>query len=329
VPELPEVETVARGLRAALPGRRILSVRLSTKTNFIEDPSALEMHLPGRTVSGVRRHGKLLLVDFEPGADAESSEASALTIHLGMTGQIVVGSPDAPVPPHTHVFLALDDGRELRYTDVRRFGKMRLLAAGVAPATRATTLGADSLAITESEFVELVRSRRSRIKALLLDQGALSGMGNIYTDEALWRARIHPTRLGANLKPDEIEKLYAEVRAVLNEAIQLKGSSVSDYVDAEGNRGEFQTRHRVYQRTGEPCFRCGTKIRRSIVAGRSSHFCPKCQPAPRAQKRERARKTVEPRRVAVRVRAAAKRAPSRRSKPKAAPKTKSKSRRAA
>jgi formamidopyrimidine-DNA glycosylase len=198
---------------------------------------------------------------------------------------------------------------------------MRLLASGLAPATRATTLGADSLAITEAEFGELVRSRRSRIKALLLDQGALSGMGNIYTDEALWRSRIHPTRLGANLKAGEIAKLYAEVRAVLNEAIALKGSSVSDYVDTEGNRGEFQTRHRVYQRTGEPCFRCGTKIRRSIVAGRSSHFCPKCQPAPRTQRASGPRK---PRRGS---RVTAKPAPSRRSK--RAPKTKSKSRRAA
>jgi formamidopyrimidine-DNA glycosylase len=285
MPELPEVETVARGLRAALPGRRILGVRLSTKTNFIEDPSALEMQLPGRTVAGIRRHGKLLLVDLEPlgaAAGAGVNDApGALSIHLGMTGQIAVTVPDAPVPPHTHVFLALDDGREMRYTDVRRFGKMRLLAAGVAPATKATTLGMDSLTMSFEEFRDLLARKRNRIKALLLDQGALSGMGNIYTDEALWRSKIHPTRLGANLKPDEVKRLYGEVIAVLNEAIKLKGSSVSDYVDTEGNRGEFQTRHRVYQRFGEPCYRCGAKIRRSVVAGRTTHFCAKCQRAPR------------------------------------------------
>jgi formamidopyrimidine-DNA glycosylase len=283
MPELPEVETVARGLRAALPGRRILGVRLSTKTNFIEDPSALEMHLPGRTVAGIRRHGKLLLVDLEPVAAGENASGApgALSIHLGMTGQIVVTLPDAPVPPHTHVFLALDDGRELRYTDVRRFGKMRLLAAGVAPATKATTLGMDSLTMRFEEFRALLARKRNRIKALLLDQGALSGMGNIYTDEALWRSQIHPTRLGANLKPDEVKRLYGEVIAVLNEASKLKGSSVSDYVDTEGNRGEFQTRHRVYQRFDEPCYRCGSKIRRSVVAGRTTHFCATCQPAPR------------------------------------------------
>jgi formamidopyrimidine-DNA glycosylase len=298
VPELPEVETVARGLRAALPGRRILSVRLSSKTNFIEDPPAMEMHLPGRVVAGIRRHGKLLLVDFEP--SGEATEPGSLSIHLGMTGQIVVSVPEAPVEPHTHVFLALDDGRELRYTDVRRFGKMRLLAAGAVAATRATQLGVDSLAISAEEFRALVHSRRSRIKALLLDQGALSGMGNIYTDEALWRARIHPKRLGANLKPEEITRLYKEVRAVLNEAIKLKGSSVSDYVDTDGNRGEFQQRHRVYQREGKPCFRCGAKIRRIIVAGRSTHFCPVCQTAPRVArgaKRKPASKSRSVRRV--------------------------------
>jgi formamidopyrimidine-DNA glycosylase len=292
MPELPEVETVARGLRAALPGRRIVGVRLSTKTNFIEDPSALEMQLPGRTVAGIRRHGKLLLVDLEPlnaGAADASDAPGALSIHLGMTGQIAVTVPDAPVPPHTHVFLALDDGREMRYTDVRRFGKMRLLAAGVAPATKATMLGMDSLTMSLEEFRALLARKRNRFKALLLDQGALSGMGNIYTDEALWRSQIHPTRLGANLKPDEVKRLYGEVIAVLQEAIRLKGSSVSDYVDTEGNRGEFQTRHRVYQRFDEPCYRCGAKIRRTVVAGRTTHFCANCQRAPRASARKKAR----------------------------------------
>jgi formamidopyrimidine-DNA glycosylase len=309
VPELPEVETVARGLRLVLPGRRILSVRLSSKTNFIEDPPALEMQLPGRVVTGIRRHGKLLLVDFDPRGGAE--EPGSLSIHLGMTGQIVVSVPEVPVAPHTHVILALDDGRELRYTDVRRFGKMRLLAAGAPAATRATQLGADSLTISEAEFRELVHPRRSRIKALLLDQGALAGMGNIYTDEALWRARIHPKRLGANLKPEETARLFKEVQAVLNEAIRMKGSSVSDYVDAEGNRGEFQQRHRVYQRRGKPCFRCRTKIQRIIVAGRSSHLCPRCQPAPRTSNMPYRAKKATP--------------PSRR---RASRKTKSKSRRA-
>jgi formamidopyrimidine-DNA glycosylase len=284
MPELPEVETVARGLRLALPGRRIVSVRLSAKTNFIEDPSALELHLPGSRVSAVRRHGKVLLVDLD--ARDETSESLSLQIHLGMTGQIVVGSPDRPVAAHTHVFLALDDGRELRYTDVRRFGKMRILAAGERVGM-ASKLGTDSLSITADEFGERIHARRSRIKALLLNQSVLSGMGNIYTDESLWRAKINPKRLGANLKPAELSRLYKEVRAVLHEAIKRKGSSISDYVDADGNRGDFQSRHRVYQRKGKPCFRCRTKIKHATVAGRSTFYCPRCQPDPRIRAQRR------------------------------------------
>ncbi len=284
MPELPEVETVVRGLQAVLPGRRILDVRLG-KTDFIEDPAALERDLPGKRVSSVRRHGKFLVVEFERAKGAES--AGSLLIHLGMTGQILVSPPDAPIAPHTHVFFALDDGREFRYTDIRRFGKMRLLS-GDAPDAPLEKLGLDPLEATEEQFAALVRSRRARIKALLLDQSVLRGMGNIYTDESLWRARIHPTRIGANLKDAEIRRLYRAMRDILNEAIRLRGSSISDYLDYDGRRGEFQLRHRVYQRTGKKCFRCRTPIRHAVVAGRSSHFCPRCQPAPRA-KRKRSR----------------------------------------
>jgi formamidopyrimidine-DNA glycosylase len=281
MPELPEVETVVRGLQAALPGRRILSVRLG-KTDFIEDPAALERDLPGNRVARVRRHGKFLIIEFET-PDGSQGDFSLL-IHLGMTGQILICPPDARVAPHTHVFFALDDGREFRYTDIRRFGKMRILSAE----TRQSTLdkvGLDPLEATPEEFAALVRSRRARIKALLLDQHAFGGMGNIYTDESLWRAKIHPTRLGANLRDDELRRLHRVVRDVLKDAIRLRGSSVSDYVDSEGRQGWFQQRHRVYQRKGKKCFRCGTLIRRAIVAGRSSYFCPRCQPAPRSRRR--------------------------------------------
>lgn len=244
MPELPEVETVVRGLQAALPGRRILDVRLG-KTDFIEDPAALERDLPGSRIGGVRRHGKFIVVDLEKSNG--SAAASSLLIHLGMTGQILVCLPDARIAPHTHVFLGLDDGREFRYVDIRRFGKMRMLPNG-SPQPALEKLGLDPLEATEAQFFSLVRSRRARIKALLLDQSVLRGMGNIYTDESLWRARIHPTRLGANLKDVELRRLYRAVRDVLNEAIRLRGSSISDYVDSEGRRGEFQLRHRVYQR---------------------------------------------------------------------------------
>jgi formamidopyrimidine-DNA glycosylase len=281
MPELPEVETVVRGLRAALPGRRILNVRLG-KTDFIDDPAALELQLPGSRVVAVRRHGKFILVELES-ASGHKHESSLL-IHLGMTGQIVTCPPEVPVAPHTHVFFALDDGRELRYTDIRRFGRMAMLA-NAAHESVLGKLGLDPLEASEEEFRERFRSRRAHVKALLLDQRVLRGMGNIYTDESLWRARIHPRRLGANLDDKKMRRLFAVVRRVLNEAIRLGGSSISDYVDAEGQPGEFQIRHRAYGREGKKCSRCGKKIRRIIVAGRSSYFCPSCQRAPRATSR--------------------------------------------
>lgn len=277
MPELPEVETVVRGLQSSLPGRRILSVRFG-KTDFIEDPSALEQRLPGLQIAGVRRHGKFLLFDLE--ASDGTAQDFLLLIHLGMTGQLVTHKSDMPVAPHTHVFFALDDGRELRYTDVRRFGKIRIIS-GEDRAEVMRKLGLDPLEATEDEFRAMLRGRRARIKALLLDQRFLRGMGNIYTDESLWRARIHPTRLGATLRGKEVHALYRAVREVLAEAIRMRGSSVSDYVDSNGSRGGFQQKHRVYQRKGKKCFRCGTLIRRAVVAGRSSYFCPRCQRAPR------------------------------------------------
>jgi formamidopyrimidine-DNA glycosylase len=281
MPELPEVETVVRGLKAVLPGRRILTVRLG-KTDFIEDPAALEVDLPGSRVQSVRRHGKFLVVELEN--SKESARSFSLLIHLGMTGQIVVCPPQAPVQPHTHVFLALDDGREFRYTDIRRFGRMRIISAGGHEAALGK-LGLDALEATRKEFIAQLRGRRARIKALLLDQSVLRGMGNIYTDESLWRARIHPKRLGANLNDAELGRLHRAVRKVLEQAIRMRGSSISDYVDSDGRRGTYQQRHRVYQRKGMKCFRGDGFVRRVIVAGRSSYFCPGCQPAPRNRRR--------------------------------------------
>jgi len=280
MPELPEVETIARGLRAALPGRRIVGVRLG-KTDFIDDPAAIEQQLPGARIAAVRRLGKFLLLDLEPSNG--SAHNSSLLIHLGMTGRLVTCDPAAPVPLHTHVFFALDDGRELRYTDVRRFGRMGLLQ-DTSREKSLDSLGLDPLEASEEQFIALLKDRRARVKALLLDQHVLRGIGNIYADESLWRARIHPMRLGAKLTVDELRRLHRSVRDVLNEAIRLRGSSIADYVDSEGNLGGFQRRHRVYQRDGKKCFRCGAKIRRAIVAGRSSHFCPRCQPAPRTRR---------------------------------------------
>jgi formamidopyrimidine-DNA glycosylase len=294
MPELPEVETVARGLREVLPGRRVLSVRLG-KTDFIDDPAALEQDLPGGTFTGIRRLGKYLVLDLEP--RKTPAEESSLLIHLGMTGKISVCPPETPVELHTHVFLALDDGRELRYNDVRRFGRMALLANGAHERVLGG-LGLEPLEITEDEFRARIQARKSRIKAVLLNQAVVRGIGNIYADESLWRAKIHPEKIGTQLKHDELRRLHRAVQHILREAIRLRGSSISDYVDLDGGRGEFQQKHRAYQHDGKKCCRCGTIIRRIIVAGRSSHFCPKCQPAPpkprkpRKLAKQRSRKRV-------------------------------------
>jgi formamidopyrimidine-DNA glycosylase len=280
MPELPEVETVARGLRQALPGRRILAVRLE-KTDFIDDPAAMELRLPGATVSGIRRLGKNLVVDMVAGSKGDTDRLSLL-IHLGMTGQIAIISPDAPVPKHTHVFLSLDDGRELRYTDVRRFGRMAILANEEHERVLGG-LGIEPLEISAEEFRARIGSRNSQIKALLLNQSVLRGIGNIYADESLWRAKIHPRKVGSKLTSEELKRLHRAVQEILREAIRLRGSSISDYVDSDGRKGTFQSKHRVYQRDGKKCSRCGSVIRHGVVAGRSTHFCPRCQPAPRTR----------------------------------------------
>jgi formamidopyrimidine-DNA glycosylase len=280
MPELPEVETVVRGLKSVLPGRRILRVRLG-KTDFIEDPVALEQRLPGSRIRDVRRHGKFLVFDLES-PDPDPAKGSLL-VHLGMTGQLVVCLPESRIAPHTHAFLSLDDGRELRYVDIRRFGRIRLLTNG-SHGSVLEKLGLDPLDASEDQFASIMRGRRARIKALLLDQRVLRGMGNIYTDESLWRARIHPKRLASNLAQDELRRLRRSIREILTEAIRFRGSSVSDYVDSQGVPGEFQLRHRAYQREGKPCSRCGRKISRIVVAGRSSYFCGRCQPSPRSRR---------------------------------------------
>jgi len=290
MPELPEVETVVRGLRSSLPGRAIGDVRFG-KTDFVENPAAIAERLPGRRILEVTRVGKFICIELDPdAAGAAFGSRLCLMIHLGMTGQLTLCRSSDAVAPHTHCFFALDDGRELRYADVRRFGRMLLIAeSGLADFKK--RMGIEPLEISAEEFCGRFGSRRARVKALLLDQKVLRGIGNIYADESLFRARLHPARIAERLTKKQLLALYDSVRHILNDAIRFRGSSVSDYIDSAGNRGEFQLRHRVYQREGKPCFRCRSKIRRAIVAGRSSHFCPSCQPVPRPQKgRERAKK---------------------------------------
>ena len=281
MPELPEVETVARGLQREVAGQRIVTVTLG-KTDFIDNPEAIERELPGRTILRVERYGKFMLLRLSASEAKPSEEEAALLVHLGMTGSLMPLPVSTPYAKHTHVVMLLGDGRELRYIDPRRFGRMAYLAGDLL-ANELKRFGADPLEADLQEFARRIH-RKARIKALLLDQSVIRGVGNIYADESLWKAKIHPAQLGARLKREQVEKLYAALQQVLQKAILLRGSSISNFLDADGEPGEYQQHHRVYGREGKPCYRCKTPIRRIIVAGRSSHFCPYCQRTPRGRK---------------------------------------------
>jgi formamidopyrimidine-DNA glycosylase len=262
VPELPEVETVTRSI-APLVGRRIVAAEFRClRVLRGGDPDAMSERLAGRKIAGVKRYGKFIVMSIRGGG--------YLTIHLGMTGKLLLGGAPGK---HTHAILTLDRG-VLLYDDSRQFG--RLLYSEQFP-RRIEKLGPEPLEVPFEDFADGLKRRKTRIKALLLNQDFLRGIGNIYADEALFRAGIHPLALASRIRGDRARRLYDGIVAVLSEAIEAGGSSISDYVDAEGRKGFFQFSHRVYQHTGEPCVTCGAPIRRVLVAQRSSHFCPKCQ----------------------------------------------------
>jgi formamidopyrimidine-DNA glycosylase len=282
MPELPEVETVARGLQGTIAGRTIVSVTLG-ETDFIDNPAEIERELPGRTFRVVERYGKFLLLRLTSLETARPMQEAALLVHLGMTGMLRPQAMSEEHAKHTHVVMLLDDGRELRYVDPRRFGRMAYLA-GERLRKELLRFGADPLEAGLAEFIARITRRRTRIKALLLDQRVLRGVGNIYADESLWRAKIHPAKLGTNLRVQQVKELYKWLQKILREAIVMRGSSIADFLDAEGQPGEYQLHHRAYGREGEACFRCKKEIRRGIVAGRSSYYCGFCQKAPRGWK---------------------------------------------
>jgi formamidopyrimidine-DNA glycosylase len=283
MPELPEVETIANGVNERVRGARIVSVWTSGKPQTFKSPEVeIEEVLTGATIDRVRRVGKTIVMTLERGSAQKPSDGGAapvpaeFLVHLGMTGRLLVAEGVVPLPAHTHAVLALEDGREVRFVDPRRFGRLSVARvretaeAYAGPGVEPTTIGID-------EFAELFKRRKVAIKAALLNQTLLHGVGNIYADESLFRAGIRPTRRAGKLTRVELGRLRVALQKVLARAIKLGGSSVSDYVDAEGMSGYFQIEHKVYGRGGEACKVCGTAIRKIVVGGRGTHYCPKCQ----------------------------------------------------
>ena len=315
MPELPEVETIARDLRGLVRGSRIAGVRSNWPPTLRSHAAdAFAEAVSGREIVGIGRRGKQLLVMLGPAAegargpatgadvgtrpadsttaDPNPAEPAVLTIHLKMTGQLFVVPEGTPQDRHVHLVLELADGRELRFRDMRKFGRVGLYRrdpdTGVPPRGHATgvlPLGAEPLSdeFTPELFLEMLASRRGRLKTLLMNQDFLAGVGNIYADEALWEARLHPLRQARSLRPDEVRRLYGALLDVLSEAVMRRGSSVDDYTAPEGD-GSMQEHLRVYQCVGEPCLRCGRPIRRMVVGGRSTHFCSWCQRLPAGQR---------------------------------------------
>lgn len=267
MPELPEVETVANGVHERTHGQTIRSVWTSNKPQtFKSPPEQIAEVLTGSRIERVHRVGKTIVVDV-----TRKRSTAQFLVHLGMTGRLLVSAPGTPIPAHTHAVLTLSGGRELRFVDPRRFGRLSISeTAYVGP-------GREPLTIPPEEFIALFRHRRTPIKAALLNQSLLHGVGNIYADESLFRAGIRPRRQAGRLTRAELLRLRLALVEVLKHAIKLGGSSVSDYVDADGIAGFFQLEHRVYMRTGQPCAVCGTPIQRITLAGRGTHFCPHCQ----------------------------------------------------
>jgi formamidopyrimidine-DNA glycosylase len=287
MPELPEVETIARGLHGRVAGDVIESVWLGSKPEPLKSPAReIVAALESKRIAGVRRVGKHIVFDLENGGKAPivrktskrtraRTPASTLSrsqwlVHLGMTGRMLVCSPGEEIEKHTHAIARLASGKELRFVDPRRFGRLSVAHGFEAP-------GSEPLDVQLVHFVDIFRGRKTPIKSALLNQKLLSGVGNIYADESLFRAGIRPRRRAASLTREQLGRLHQAVQEVLKEAIALGGSSISDYVDSDGEEGFFQLQHRVYGREGEPCLVCGTPVKRIVIAGRSAHYCPKCQ----------------------------------------------------
>jgi formamidopyrimidine-DNA glycosylase len=268
MPELPEVETIVRDLRQDLVGKAISGVRILTRSIW-RDKVPLSKHLKAE-ISDIRRRGKNILIYL--------SNDRVLIIHLKMTGQLTVEKSLNPIKKHTHFIMDLTSGEQVRFNDIRRFGYLDLVREeDLAKTAYLLSLGPDALEISRDDFILIIKSKKRIIKSLLLDQSAVSGLGNIYSDEALFFAGIRPRQVSASISRLRASRLYDAMIDVLNKALDARGSSIDDYVDARGDKGSFQNQHHVYGREGEPCKKCGRPIKREVIGSRSAHYCPHCQ----------------------------------------------------
>jgi formamidopyrimidine-DNA glycosylase len=273
MPELPEVETIVADLRPHLTGRTIVGCELPFPTIVrYPEPEEFIDAVAGLRINAVRRRGKFILMDLDNNL--------LLVVHLGMTGQLRLVDPVTPIEKHTHVVLTLDDGRHLRYRDPRRFGRLLLgTEESLLASKKMPKLGPEPIdpAFGSEDLYRGLRKRRTSLKAVLLDQGAIAGVGNIYADESLHRAKLRPDRIAGGLSRKSVQRLHESLRDSLQTAISNRGSSVDTYRDAWGEMGGQQEKLLVYGRAGEPCFTCGRPLSMIRLAGRSTVFCRRCQ----------------------------------------------------
>jgi formamidopyrimidine-DNA glycosylase len=274
VPELPEVETVARDLRPLLVGRGITAVRRTSDLDLrIPWQQTWVARLIGRHITAVTRRGKWIVLALDDGA--------FLVAHLGMTGQLTVTAPDADLAAHTHLVFDLDDGNQMRFRDSRRFGSVCCYADAqtLEDFFHRAGLGPEPFALDAKAWRQSLAGTTRAVKAVLLDQTVVAGVGNIYGDEVLFHARLHPARRACDLDRAEADRLRKAIATVLNRAIDCRGSTIRDYVGGSGLAGGYQDEFRVYGRKGQPCPRCATPIAALRLGGRSTHYCPSCQPS--------------------------------------------------
>jgi formamidopyrimidine-DNA glycosylase len=276
VPELPEVETVVRDLRPYLTGRQVVRVWIGDKRLRGSCSADWSGHLVGRTIKTLRRRGKWILIDLDHGL---------LVVHLGMTGRLTAGTASRPVEEHTHFVADLDNGQQLRFRDVRRFGSITAYPSATDFESRlAGRLGPEPADLGRAEFRQTLAATARPLKAVLLDQRVVAGVGNIYADEALFEAKLNPAQLGRRTTAAEADRLRKAIVRVLDRAIERRGSTIRDYVGGSGTKGTYQNEFRVCGRTGRPCVRCRAPIVRVRLAGRSTHYCPHCLSAARKRK---------------------------------------------